>query len=315
MVLAGLFDVHAFGRGLLAGAIALLASAVIALVLRRGKRPGVLGVPIAVAALIAVRAQLHYPGAVPVLVFAALGLLTIGGLVAPRISSWPSMLAYGPGSVLLVFASVPGLAIGTRIAVGALTWGAAIVLADFEKEHARDGFALLLLPVAAIVPAHLVSGGTDPGAVLFGALIVVVVAALPQPRVRFGAAGTACLAASYFWIVALVADNRPARVAAAAGGLGFLLFEPLSRFLTRPVPHQSRKRRSKQLDDSRAIVVVVALLGQAAIALFVITVTAREASDVAMFTLVPIGVAATLLARAFVPSPRRWGKARQADRV
>ena len=316
-MLAALLDTHALGRGLLWGSAALLGSAVLALAWRRGRRPAVLGVPAAVAALVAVRAEPNLTPAdhfVPWSVFAALALLAAGGLVAARMSRWRAPIAYVPGCVVLGLSSVPGLAEGTRVTVAVATFAAAVLLADFEQAHERDGFAVLLFAVSATVPAHLIHGGTVPGAVLLGASIPMVVAALPRPLARLGPSGTACLAASYFWVTALVADNRVSRLAAACAGLGFLAFEPVNRMFTRPSGrHGDHRRRPRQLDDSRLVVLAVALLAQGLVGAYVMLVTARQATDLALLSVLPLAAAGVVVGRAIVPSPRRWGRSRHRE--
>jgi hypothetical protein len=297
-------EFDAFGRGLVAGAVALLASAGIALVSGRRDRPGVLGVPFALAALVAIRTDVAPP-----LVFVSVALLAIGGLFASRFREWRARLVYLPGSVVIAFADIPGLTVGTRIVVGAGTWLMAVALTEFEATHNRDGFTLLLLPVSAFVPALLIEGGTAQGAIFAGTMLPLVLLALPTQKARLGAAGAACIGAAYFWTAALVAANRLPRLAAAATGIGLLAFEPLNRYFTQP--NREKRNRPRQLDDNRYVVLLVGVLGQGAVAAYVVLVTARQASDIALLSVAPVIVGGVLVARAFVPSPRRSSRRRQ----
>jgi hypothetical protein len=314
MLAADVLDTTALSVGLFCGAIALVVSAVVALFVAKGRRPGVLGLPVAVAALLGVRQQL---GAdfVPPLVFGALALLALGGVPSlfplerrRWILAW---LAYVPGAIVLACAPLDGVTVQSRITVAVMTFASTVALVDFERAHGRDGFALLLLPLSAIVPATMIAGGTIAGSVLLGALLPVIVMALPRARARFGAPGLAALMGAYFWVVLLSANDRPARFAAAFVGLGFLLFEPVHRFLAHSEGRGRRSRRAKELDDSRIIVVLVALLGQGGVATYCSLVAARESTDTALLALVPIAIVGVVLARAFVPSPRRFGRQRQ----
>lgn len=313
IVAADIVDTNALAVGVFGGAIAVLVSAVVAFVVLRGRRPGVLGVPLAFAAMLGVRYELGTE-LVPPLVFVALALLALGGLASlvplRRHQAVLTALAYAPGAIVLAAAPLDGVTVASRATVAVMTFASTAGLVDFERAHARDGFALLLLPLSAIVPATMIAGGTIGGSVLLGALLPSVVMALPRPRARFGAPGLACLVGTYFWIVLLYANDRPARFAAAFVGLGFLLFEPVHRFLAH-TEGRRRSRRAKELDDSRLVVVAVALVGQGAVAAYCALVAARESTDTALLALLPVAIGGVILARAFVPSPRRFGRQRQ----
>lgn len=309
---AAVVDSDSLAVGLFFGAVALVISALLAFAAVRGRRPAVLGVPVAVAGLLAARRQLT-PDFVPPLVFVAVALLALGGLAAaaPRVRDRRMLTwaVYLPGAAVLAGAPLAGVAPASRVATALATCIATVALVDFERAHDRDGFALLLLPVSALVPAAMIGGGTIAGSALLGAVAPVVVMALPRAGARLGAPGLACFAGAYFWVVLISADDRPARFGAAFVGLGFLLFEPVHRFLTH-TEGRRRSRRAKELGDSRLLVVLVGLLGQGAIAAYSAAVAARETTDTAILSLLPVAIAAVVLARAFVPSPRRFGRTR-----
>lgn len=304
----GDLDLGAFGVGVAAGCVALLVSAIVALATRRGRRPGVLGVPFALAALVAVRGEGHRLDVVPAAVFIGVLVLAAGGQIADRVKPpWLRPAVFVPGAALIAGAPLDGLTVAARVALALATVVAALAFSDFEGAHTRDGFALLLLPIAAFTPALLIAGGTDVGAAFAGALLPLVVVALPLPLASLGTAGCAALAGAYMWVGGLVSANRFGRLAAIVAGLGLLLYEPAHRFIIRrPVPSR-RRRRAKQLDESRSVILLTGCIGQIAIVGYVALLSARRSSDIAVLTLLPVVVVGTLLGRAFVPSPRRFG--------
>jgi hypothetical protein len=299
-------DRSAFATGLLAGAWAVLVAAIVIFAMRRIQRPsGGLGAFVALSALIAVELFRPIADDVPILVFGAVALLAIGGLVQSRRPFWYGAAAFAPGAMLLGFAPLDGLTLSTHITLGVAAWGAAMAFSEFEQHHASDGFALWLFPVSSLVPALLIDGGTEAGWVLAGAMVPLVINVIPGPRARLGPSGAAPLVAVYLWIGVLVADNRGARLAALIGGLGFLLSEPLARAFAGLERHSGERKPSK-LDEWPGVVVATAVLGQGAIVWFTTRVTSRtDRAEIAMLALIPVLIAATVFARAFVPSPSR----------
>lgn len=296
----------AFATGLLAGAWGVLAGAVVIFVMRRIHRSsGGLGAFVAASALIALELYRPIANDVPIAVALALVLLAGGGLVQNRWPKWYGALAFIPGAAVLGAAPFDGVSTSTHITVGVVAWVGSIAATDFEQHHAPDGFALWLLPVASLVPALMINGGTEAGWILVGAMVPLVVNVIPSPRARLGPSGAAPLVGAYLWIGVLVADNRGARLAALVGGLGFVLCEPIARALAALERHSSERKPSK-LEEWPGVVVATAVLGQLAIALFAVFVTGRnQRAEIGMLALIPVLVAATVFARAFVPSPSR----------
>jgi hypothetical protein len=307
----------AFATGLLAGAWAVLAGAVLIFVMRRIHRSsGGLGAFVAAGALIALELYRPIADDVPIAVAAGIALLAVGGLVQNRWPRWHGSLAFVPGAAVLGGAPFDGVSMGTHITIAVVAWGAAIAATDFEQHHAPDGFALWLLPVASLVPALMIDGGTEAGWILVGAMVPLVVNVVPGPRARLGPSGAAPLVGVYLWVGVLVADNRGARLAALVGGLGFVLCEPIARALAALERHSSERKPSK-LEEWPGVVVATAVLGQLAVALFAVFVTGRNRrAEIGMLALIPVLVAATTFARAFVPSPsRRRAPRRRAARA
>jgi hypothetical protein len=297
---------NAFVVGVLFGGFGLLFGALATFVSRRvGKPDGGLGVWVAVAGLGAVEYTSELAQLVPPLVVAAVAAFALGGWVQRRVAPLWGMAAYVPGAVLLGVADVPGLAASTRVTTGVVSWIAAVLVADFEQEHATDGFALWLLPVAALAPALIIAGGAEPGWTFAGAIATLIVNAIPGPRARVGASGAPAIVAAHLWVGSLVSANSGARLAAVVVALGFLLVEPIARFLSR-VERRGRARGGKKLDDRTIVVVSTAVFGQAALGFFAVRVAGQwDGAELAMLAMLPALVLAGFTSRAFVPSPRR----------
>lgn len=303
-----------FATGVLFGGFGLLVGALAAFVTkRRGRAGGGLGVWIAAAALAAVELTSDLARLVPWVAVAGVALLVVGGWAFDRAPRPYSLAAFAPGATVLALTPMPGLDGATRIALGLLVAVAALAAADFEREHATDGFALWLLPVSALVPALLIDGGNEPGSAFAGAVAVIVVNAVPRPRARLGAPGIAAIVGAYLWVGTLLSANRAVRLATLLAGLGFLVLEPIARNLSR-LEAKGRRRTGKRLQDSEALVIATAVFGQAIIDLFAIRVTGHSRrSEYALLALLPVLVVFTVTARAFVPAPRRRRASRSSS--
>ena len=297
---------EAFAIGLLFGGFGLLLGALITFAAGRVQRAdGGLGIWIAGAALVAVEYTSEITELVPLWVFAALGLLALGGLARPRLPVLLAPAAFAPGAVAIALVPYDGVSGGTRVAVGVLVFVAAALMSDFEQAHATDGFALWLFPVSALVPAIIIDGGTEPGWTFAGATASIVINVIPRARARVGAAGSACLIGAFYWIGMLVAADRAVRLAALTAGLGFLILEPISRNLGR-LETQGKQRTPKRIQDRDSVIVTTALAGQTALMFFAVRVTAHsKRAEFALIVLIGVLIVATALARAFVPPAAR----------
>ncbi len=302
---------HAMAIGMVWGAVALLVSGAVAVALRR-RRPGVLGLPLACAVLVALRSTAGH-GSVPLAVVAAVALAFLGGLAAPRFARFGDWvhLAYLPGGAMLVAADVPGLSLGTRIAVGA---GAAVcgaALADFDVRHRRDGLAVLLFAVTAASVMFLGKAGAA-GPALFGVAVVFVIVLMPRPQAGLGAGGAAAAMVAYWWSVALIAADRGERITAAWVAVGFLLLEPLAR---RVIPSKLRPRAASARDrDSYLLVVATAAISQVLVVVYAVGVTDRvHGVDVAMLSALLVVLVGTPISTLVVPMPRNRRRHAETD--
>ncbi len=294
------------GTGLLFGAFGILASGILAFFSHRVVKPsGALGAVAAVSGFIAIEVDNRFIDLVPVAVWVAVGLLCAGGYAQER---WPyagGLIGFLPGSAVLALAPMPGLSIGIRVVLCVATWLGSVAAHDFEQAHASDGFLLWLLPISAFVPALIVEGGTETGWVLVGAMLPLIVNVVFGVKARIGPAGAAPLVALYMWVGVSVAGNQGTRVSAVIGGLGLILCEPVARTLA-ALERNRRTKRPKKIDESSPVVIAAAVLGQASVALYALVFTSRtEQVEYAILALLPALIAATVFARALVPSPSR----------
>jgi hypothetical protein len=296
---------------LLAGAVATLVAATAVLALGR-RRPGVVGLPIALAALFTLREQLGAASA-PLLVFGAAIVMFLVGEAAARAANPVWWYAPALGGVMMAITNIPSVPILGRLgaALGAVVTG--VALADFDKRHASQGLGVLLAVITCSAPIFL-APGSDAGVAVGGAAVFMLLLVFPMPWARVGAGGACALAVAFWWAVVISAgwpqggDNLVGAMVAC----GFLLFEPPARyFLHRMSGLQTRLRSTR---DSVVLVVVTAATAQIALVAYGSAVVARYSRlDLALLSALPAVVLATVAAVEVVPSPRR--QSRRAERT
>ena len=305
------FDWATFQYGLLAGAAAVFVSGILALWLPND-RPGTIGLPMAIAGLGVLRWQLGSQG-VPLGVFAACALLAVAteliGRATPR--QLPSaFLLVLPGAVAFAGFDVAGLSVGTRLACGIGAAAMAISLRDFDQRHERDGFAVAFLLLTCAAPLIMVRASVA-GPALLGAVVLFVILLFPAPQARLGNAGCGAVAVTYWWTIALIAQDSGPRVSAGWVALGFLGLEPMSRAI---IPESIRRQLRRNDKDARWIVTTTAMIAQGSVVVFGVAVTARRPSlDVALLTMLPVAIAGVLLATVVVPTPRKKRRSRSRE--
>ncbi len=309
-IASSLIDSQTLTRGLLAGAIAVFASGVLAVALQRDE-PGVIGIPLAIAAIVTLRRQLGAAG-VPASVIIAALLMALGcEWVARTPRKWPLVgLAFVPGTVVLCMANVAGLAVGTRVGCGVGAGVTAIALSQFDRRHARDGMLIPMFAVSCVAPI-LIARGNIAGPAIFASVVLFSVLLFPRPQARFGDAGVGAASVAYWWTFALIANGSGPRVAAGWVALGFLLLEPLER-VALPAALRPGTRGDR---DSRWLVLVTAAISQGVCVTYAIVVTAHQLElDAAMLSMLPILLIGGWVATAVAPKPRKRRKSRDTDR-
>jgi hypothetical protein len=301
-------NTDALPASLIAGALAAAVAATGALLWRRA-RPGVVGLPIAIAGLYVTRHELG-PATAPILIFGATVVAFIAGELAARLDH--PIAAYLPvlGGIVFAITPIPAVPVLGRIAaaVGAVVTG--IALSDFDRRHASQGLGVLLI-VITCCGAVFIQPGTIAGPALAGAAIWMVLLVLPKPFARVGAGG-ACAVAVAFWWTILITAFWPAggdNLVAGAIACGFILFEPLARAVLHRLSGIENRRRSTR--DSVWLVIATAVVAQATLVTYAAAVVARfDRVDVALLAALPVAVGASLVATEVVPSPRRQSRRR-----
>ncbi|HEY1737232.1 MAG TPA: hypothetical protein VGI86_00900, partial [Acidimicrobiia bacterium] len=293
------------------GAIAALVVFVTALLWRRA-RPGLVGLPVAIAALFTIR---HYlsPASAPVYIFVAAGVAFAAGELTAR---WEHPVArYLPllGGVVFAATPIPSVPVVARILAGLAAVVTGLALDDLDRRHASQGLGVLLLVITCGAPLFM-TPGSAAGPAMAGGAIFMVLLLIPRPWVRVGAGGAYAVAIAFWWAVLISAgwpqggDNVIAGVAAC----GFILFEPLARAVIQRLSGSLNRRRSTR--DAVWLVVVTAVVAQSALVAYAAAVVARtDRVDLALLSTLPVAVGATLVATEVVPSPRRQSRHRNTE--
>ncbi len=312
-VLAIDIDTTVLGHGLLAGAVAAVVALTAALVWRNA-RPGVAGLPIAIAALWTIRHELG-PAYAPILIFATAALAFVAGEIGARVEHPLAVYAPVIGGVAFALTPVPAGAAPVlgRIAAAAGAVVLGIALADADNRHAVQGIGVLLLAVTCAAPVFL-QQGSAVGPALFGSAIWMVLLLVPKPWVRLGAGGACAAAVAYWWAV-LISAGWPQggdNLVAGAIACGFLLLEPLARATIQHLSGMTNRRRSTR--DAVWLVVLTAGAAQCALVAYAAAVTASfDRLDLALLSAVPVLVAGGVVATEIVPSPRRQSRRRTSQ--
>ncbi|HEY3831908.1 MAG TPA: hypothetical protein VGO03_06420 [Acidimicrobiia bacterium] len=311
MILAVDVDTDALRLALVLGAVAALVAFTTALLWRRA-RPGVVGLPVAAAALFTIR---HYlsPAAAPVYIFIAAGVAFAAGEIVAR---WEHPVArYLPvlGGVVLAVTPIPSVPVVARILAALAAVVTGLALEDLDRRHASQGLGVLLLAITCAAPLFI-SPGSAAGPALAGAAIFTVLLLIPKPLVRVGAGGAYAVAVAFWWAVLISAgwpqggDNVVAGIVAC----GFILFEPLARAVVQRLSGSFNRRRSTR--DAVWLVVATAVVAQGALVAYAAAVVARtDRVDLALLSTLPVAVGATLVATEVVPSPRRQSRRHNSE--
>jgi hypothetical protein len=244
--------------GLAAGLLTTLVVAAVALVRRgRGAVP-LAGLAAAVAAVIGLRISTEVPEVPRELVagLAALGLASLAPkLPGPALAY--RLVAVTPGAVLVIAAADLDLAWAVPYTVAATVLGA-ILVAEFDRLHARTGLAPTLLGVTAL-GVYACVPDTEEASVLVGAALPVALLGWPKPLASLGAAGAHMAVGLVVWTAAFDGRGRSGAIVGATACLGIMLLEPLlSRVRshrTAAVPDERRRQRPAVLAGTHVALV------------------------------------------------------------
>jgi hypothetical protein len=304
-------NTDALPTSLIAGALAALVAATGVLIWRRS-RPGVVGLPIAIAALYVIRHELG-PASAPILIFGAAVVAFIAGEISARLESPFAVYLPVLGGIAFAITPIPSVPVLGRVAAAAGAVITGVALADFDRRHASQGLGVLLIIITCCA-AVFIQPGTIAGPALAAAAIWMVPLALPKAFARVGAGG-ACAVAVAFWWVILITGFWPQggdNLVAGAIACGFILFEPLARAVLHRLSGIENRRRSTR--DSVWLVIATAVIAQSALVAYAAAVVARfDRVDVALLAALPVAVGASLVATEVAPSPRRQSRNRAHD--
>ncbi|HEX2369034.1 MAG TPA: hypothetical protein VHM94_07365 [Acidimicrobiia bacterium] len=237
--------------GLATGAIAAVACAVAALVLRRRLLP-VAGLAVAAAFLAAIRP--------PAPVIVSIGLLALLGIAAdlrPGLIPWAGVLAIGP-ALLLVFAGEAFEPLWGRIAgVAAIALGGG--LAAWSEQRRPLSWAGPVLAAGSALGVFLVVPDTERALVLFGATLPVALLGWPLRLARLGAGGALSFFGVLVWVVLRDGATRGSAIVGGLAALGVLVAEPVAALLSRVISGRwSSPRADWVLVAAHAVVVLLA---------------------------------------------------------
>ena len=272
---------RAFSMGLIYGALAFLATGVVA-ALRRRTTEGA-GVAFAVATFLAIRDVFGFDIA-PWRMVIPFVLLGIGGWLAmrmrPRVwARWyVSLLRTGiallPGAIALVIVFPLPDPSWLRWAAGAGALIAGVLVHDFDAAQGPKGAPFAFLALSALAVYYVVPD-TELPIVMLGCAAPLVLISVPQPLRRLGPAGAASAMGVFAWVVAVGGRGRAGAVVAGIAAVGILIAEPLGRRIPRPPVSDPRKREARA-SDRWLVVVAVACLAQLALGAYCATIAGRE---------------------------------------
>jgi hypothetical protein len=304
---------RAFAVGLVYGALAFLATGVVAALRHKTHEGG--GIAFAVATFLGGR-DAFGPEVAPWSLLFALGVLGAGGILAMRMRSraWArwyvsfgrTAVALAPGALLLAFVFPYDTPTWMRWAAAAGALVAGVLMHDFDLTQGPRGAPFLLLALAAAGVYYTVPD-TELALVMVGVSVPLILISVPQPLRRLGPAGTAAVAGAFAWVAVVGARGRAGSVVAAIATLGLLLVEPLGRRVPQSIVVRARRAKRPPTDNWLAVVAVAAL-AQLALAIFCAKIAGRD-QDV-MLGLLMTAPALVLLAAAApfllpLPDPRR----------
>ncbi len=211
--------------GLAAGAIAAVACAAAALILRRRPLP-VAGLAIAAAFLAVLRPP------TPVLIAVGLlALIGIAGDLRPGLIPLAGVLAIGP-AMLLVFSGEVFEPLWGRIAgVAAISLGGG--LAAWSEHRRPSSWAGPVLAAGSALGVFIVVPDTERALVLLGAALPVALLGWPLRLARLGTGGVLSFVGVLVWVVLRDGATRDSAIVGGLAALGVLVAEPVAVLLGR----------------------------------------------------------------------------------
>ena len=293
----------AFAIGLLFGALAYLATGLIAALRHRTREGG--GVAFAGALFLAIRDLYSNQGA-PLTFGAALVLLAVGGHLAQRVrpriwAPWyvrPSRAAVAllPGAVVLAVAFPVATPTWLRFAAGGSAVITGLLVHDYDATQGPRGAPFLFLLFAAVA-VYFTLPDTELPLVMLGVAVPLALISFPQPLRRLGPAGATAAMGAYAWVVVLGGRGRAGSIVAGIAALGLLLVEPLGRRVPTSNEARGKRRRYKPKPAEKYLFVIgVAAIAQITLGAFCAKISGRE--NDAMLALLMTVPALVLLAAA-----------------
>jgi hypothetical protein len=313
----------AFAIGLLYGALAYLATGVIAALRRRTREGG--GIAFAGAAFLAMR-DVYSAKAAPMSFALALALLAVGGHIAqraqPRVwARWyvnfgRRAVALVPGAVVLIAAFPVDTPAWLRFAAGGGAAIAGVLVSDFDAVQGPRGAPFLFLALGALA-VYFTVPDTELPLVMLGVAAPIALLSFPQPLRRLGPAGATAAIGVFAWVVVIGGRGRGGSIVAGIAALGLLLVEPIGRRIPVSNVALGKRRRRQPRTEQWLFIIGVAAIAQVALGAFCATISGREndAGLAALMTapaLVLLGAASPYLlpsaVRARAHRPRGSGK-------
>jgi hypothetical protein len=302
---------RAFAVGLALGALAYLATGLLAAITRRS-RDGA-GIAFAAAALLAIR-DVFGARVAPAGLFVAIALLAIGGALATRMrprmaARWyvapgRAALALTPGALALALAFPIDTPSWLRFAVAAGALISSVLVMDFDKAQGAKGAPLMLLAISAIA-VYFTVPDTELPLVMLGCALPLALLSIPQPLRRLGPAGTAAAMGVFAWVVVAGGAARGGSIVAGLATLGLLVAEPVGRRIPKSTLALAKPRRRRaKASDAWIVVVAVAAIAQTALGLFCATIAGREVDvGIALLMVTPALVLLAAAAPVLLPAP------------
>jgi hypothetical protein len=158
----------------------------------------------------------------------------------------------------------------------------------------------VLLPIT-VAGIYATVPDTEHVMIALGAALPLVANALPTPIATIGAEGAGASLAVVLWATAIDARGRPASLVGAVGCFGLLFAEPLGRRLSRQLPQEVRRRRSRRQQEHLQLVALFAGV-QAGLAAYSARIVGTEhKAYIAFALLVPAAIAAVLVSMGLPP--------------
>jgi hypothetical protein len=280
---APVVSTKAFAIGLLYGALAYLATGLIAALRHRTREGG--GVAFAGALFLSVR-DLYGDKGAPIGFALALVLLAVGGHIAtrarPRLwTTWyvalaRTAVALVPGAAALVVVFPVGTPTWLRFAAGASAVLAGVLVHDFDATQGPRGGPFLFLALGALA-VYFTVPDTELPLVMLGVAVPLALISVPQPLRRLGPAGATAAMGAFSWVVVLGGRGRAGSIVAGLAALGLLLVEPLGRRIpTSNVALGKRRRHRPKPAEKYLFVIGVASIAQVTLGAFCAKIAGRE---------------------------------------